>query len=140
MIILDTDCLSLLERGGTPVERLLSRLEESADTEITTTIINFEKQMRGWLSFIAKASTLERQVVAYERLQRFLDNYRSALVLPFEEVAAIQYARLRGQKLKLASMDLKIAAITIANDALLISRNLSDFSLVPDLRVADWTR
>jgi len=140
MIILDTDCLSLLERGGTPAERLLSRLEESADTEITTTIINFEEQMRGWLSFIAKASTLERQVVAYERLQRFLDNYRSALVLPFEEVAAIQYARLRGQKLKLASMDLKIAAITIANDALLISRNLSDFSLVPDLRVADWTR
>jgi tRNA(fMet)-specific endonuclease VapC len=96
--------------------------------------------MRGWLSFIAKARTLERQVVAYERLQRFLDNYRSALVLPFEEVAAIQYARLRGQKLKLASMDLKIAAVTIANDALLISRNLSDFSLVPDLRVADWTR
>lgn len=35
-------------------------------------------------------------------------------------------------------MDLKIAAITLAQDALLVSRNLRDFSRVPDLRVEDW--
>jgi len=36
-------------------------------------------------------------------------------------------------------MDLKIAAIAIANDATLLSRNLRDFGKVPDLRVEDWT-
>jgi tRNA(fMet)-specific endonuclease VapC len=36
-------------------------------------------------------------------------------------------------------MDLKIAAIVLARDAILLSRNLDDFRQIPDLRVEDWT-
>ena len=36
-------------------------------------------------------------------------------------------------------MDLKIAAIVLANGATLLSRNLSDFRKVPGLKVEDWT-
>jgi tRNA(fMet)-specific endonuclease VapC len=36
-------------------------------------------------------------------------------------------------------MDLKIAAIVLAHDATLLSRNLSDFRKVPGLKVEDWT-
>lgn len=35
-------------------------------------------------------------------------------------------------------MDLKIAAICIAHDAMLLSRNLVDFEKVPGLRVENW--
>ena len=35
-------------------------------------------------------------------------------------------------------MDLKIAAIALAHDALLLSANLRDFQAVPDLRVENW--
>jgi tRNA(fMet)-specific endonuclease VapC len=37
-------------------------------------------------------------------------------------------------------MDLKIASIAIADEAILVSRNLKDFEKVPDLTVQDWTR
>ena len=36
-------------------------------------------------------------------------------------------------------MDLKIAAIALAYDAIVLTRNLKDFSRVPGLRVEDWT-
>jgi predicted nucleic acid-binding protein len=35
-------------------------------------------------------------------------------------------------------MDLKIASIALVHGATLISRNVTDFSKVPDLKVADW--
>jgi tRNA(fMet)-specific endonuclease VapC len=35
--------------------------------------------------------------------------------------------------------DLKIAAISLANNATLLSRNMQDFRRVPGLRVEDWT-
>ncbi len=34
--------------------------------------------------------------------------------------------------------DLKIAAITLNHDAILLSRNLKDFEQVPGLKVEDW--
>jgi tRNA(fMet)-specific endonuclease VapC len=37
-------------------------------------------------------------------------------------------------------MDLKIAAIALANDALVLSANLREFGRVPGLRVEDWLR
>jgi tRNA(fMet)-specific endonuclease VapC len=36
-------------------------------------------------------------------------------------------------------MDLKIAAIAIANDAILLTRNLKDFGQIEELRAEDWT-
>lgn len=36
-------------------------------------------------------------------------------------------------------MDLKIAAIAIAKKAILLTRNLSDFQNISNLKVEDWT-
>jgi predicted nucleic acid-binding protein len=35
-------------------------------------------------------------------------------------------------------MDLKIAATVLAHEGTLLSRNLTDFSGIPGLRVEDW--
>ncbi len=139
MIILDTDCVSLLERDNSDAKTLRGRLAFVSPLEVATTIITFEEQMRGWLAYLAKARTIEQQIAAYERLNRFLDNYRVIPVLPFDALAALEFRRLQSLKIRVGTMDLKIASIALANNALLITRNLSDFEQIPNLRVEDWT-
>lgn len=140
MIVLDTDCLSLLERERLlESSKLLKALEEHRSDNIFTTIITFEEQMRGWLSFIARCKNLEEQVAGYERLHRFLESYRNTPVLDFDAKAAAVFRGLKDSKIRIGTMDLKIAAIAMSNDALLITRNLSDFAQIPELRVQDWT-
>jgi len=141
MIILDTDCLSIFERERHFDTSILRANLSHFDTEdIAVTIITYEEQMRGWMSFIAKAKTVEQQIYAYHRLNQFLENFRKINVLPFDENAAEIYKDLKSNKIRIGSMDLKIASIAISRKAILVSRNLKDFEAVPNLVVNDWTR
>ena len=83
---------------------------------------------------------LARQIKAYRRLKRHLQNYLGFEVLNFDEAAAREFNRLQKLKTRIGSSDLKIAAITLVLDGILISRNLQDFNKVPGLRVEDWTK
>ena len=141
MIVLDTDIISILDRqSGQPFESLAARLRESAEDHICVTIISFEEQMRGWLSHIAASRTPSRQVEGYSRLQKMLGWYQRQEVLPFDRRASDIFESLRRARLKVGTMDLKIASVARAHDALLITRNTNDFRLIPALRVEDWTR
>jgi predicted nucleic acid-binding protein len=81
-------------------------------------------------------SLLERrESVESRNLQARLDHLDSS----FDERAATEFQRLRRSRLRIGTMDLKIAAIVLAHDATLLSRNLSDFRKVPGLKVEDWT-
>ena len=141
MIILDTDCLSLLQRESILAgSKLHESLDRFAADDIFTTIISFEEQMRGWLAFVAKSRGAEQDVFAYGRLHAALNDFRNANVLDFDERASMVFRELQSQRIRIGTMDLKIAAIAIANEAILVSRNLQDFDQVPRLTVQDWTR
>lgn len=140
LIILDTDHLSLFQRKDSLESlRLTLKFTQNSQLKIATSIITFEEQTRGWLAILAKARSLEQQIQAYARLSGFVKNFREIAVLPFDEAAANEFARLKTLKLGVASMDLKIASIALANDALLLSRNLRDFEDIANLKVEDWT-
>src|SRR5579862_2281964 len=128
MLVLDTDHLSLLQWNvGVEGRRLEKRLSEVDADEIVTTIVNFEEQMRGWLSYLAKARTVVQQLEAYRRLSRHLEYYRQIPALAFSEPAAVEYQRLRKLQPRVGTLDLKIAAIALSRGDTLLSRNLSDF-------------
>jgi len=70
VIVLDTDVLTLVQRAsGAEFERLTNRLDAAVDDPICVSIVSFEEQMRGWLAWIAKARTLEKQQDGYVRLR-----------------------------------------------------------------------
>jgi tRNA(fMet)-specific endonuclease VapC len=139
MVVLDTDHLSMLERDQPGGGALQARLASLSPTEVVTTIISYEEQMRGWMAYLARTRAVAHQVEAYRRLVQHLDNYRRIPVLAFDEAAAVVFQRLRRTRLRIGTMDLKIAAIVLSRDATLLSRNLADFRQVPGLRVEDWT-
>jgi tRNA(fMet)-specific endonuclease VapC len=139
ILILDSDHLTILQRETEPIySRPIFRLQSFNDENVCTTIVNYEEQARGWLSFIANSKQSHQEIVAYKRLHRLLTFYSDLMVLDYDEAAAEQFTKLRQLKLKVGTMDLKIAAIAISQDALLLSRNLKDFQKVPHLRVEDW--
>ncbi len=140
MVILDTDVLTIVQRGrGPEYARLVQRLDGCGDEAVAVTIVSFEYQMRSWLAYIARARKDQQDIVGYVRLRALLDDFQTRPILDYDAAAAGEYRRLRKAKIRIGAMDLKIAAIILVHDALLISRNLADFAKVPGLRVEDWT-
>jgi tRNA(fMet)-specific endonuclease VapC len=139
MYILDTDHLSVVERKGANAQRILERLSAVEPNQISTTIISYEEQVRGWLSYIARAQTEERQVEAYKQLKNQLNNYCAIPVIEFDLDAIREFTRLKKVYPRLGTMDLKIAAIARVNQAILLTRNISDFGQISGLSIEDWT-
>jgi tRNA(fMet)-specific endonuclease VapC len=141
VLVLDTDHLSLIQRSDRSEGlRLSRRLDAASGDEVRTTIINYEEQTRGWLGYVAKARTLAKQIDAYRRLLSHVEMYTRIPLLPFDDAAAVQFQLLQRQRVRIATMDLKIAAVVVANAGTLLTRNTSDFSRVPGLHVEDWTK
>jgi len=132
--------MSLLERADSreahQIRNRLGHLLPSSG-EVVTTIVTFEEEVRGWMARLARSNSLSWQVENYQRLNRLLDNYRNIIVLEFDEKAALQFQTLFKTRIRVGTMDLKIAAIALAHDATLLSRNIRDFGKVPGLKVED---
>jgi tRNA(fMet)-specific endonuclease VapC len=140
--ILDTDVFTLAELPDSPAYLNLHARVLHLDDEdrIATTIVTYEEQTRGWLAYAAKSREIQHQIKAYSRLRRHLQAYLGFEVLDFDAAAAKTYDYLRTRKLAVGALDLKIAAIAISQNAVLLSRNLRDFKKVPNLHVEDWTK
>jgi tRNA(fMet)-specific endonuclease VapC len=141
MLILDTDHLTIIQRATEPAyTSLRSRLRQTTPGAICTTIVSVEEQMRGWLTVLAQSRDMHQEVAAYRRLHALLAFFGDIAVLDFETAAADLFLRLRRSRVRIGSMDLKIAAITLSHGAVLLSRNLTDFRQVPGFHVEDWTQ
>ncbi len=140
MYILDTDHLSLIQRNGREGKQILTKLLAVEEIEeVAVTVITYEEQVRGRLNVLSRAKTLDEQVLAYQGLHKLAVNYQSIVLLPFSRRAALEHQRLRKVYPRLGNMDLKIAAIVLTNNAILLTRNESDFGQIAELRTEDWT-
>jgi tRNA(fMet)-specific endonuclease VapC len=136
--ILDTDCFSLWQKND---PMMVQRVEINAEN-LAVTIVTVEEAIRGWFNFIRKASTssqADKLVLAYTKLWDTLDDFTNLNILKFDQNASIIYTKFHRQKGGIGTQDLQIAAIVLANNAILLTRNYRDFSQVPDLVQKDWT-
>ncbi|MDZ8263851.1 type II toxin-antitoxin system VapC family toxin [Nostoc sp. ChiQUE01b] len=132
--ILDTDCVSLFQRGNLEIARRLNIVDAS---EIAITIVTVEEQLRGRFQVIRRA-TANDLVSAYEKLQVTFDSLKSFNVLRFTPEVQALYTNLINQKIKVGRQDLRIAAIALSVNGILVTRNNRDFCQVPNLILDNW--
>ena len=137
MVVLDTNHLSALSRDGPSAERLTQHLNAAPD-EVTTTVVNVQERLEGWLKEVHATPDPLRQIDAYREFYGLIEAYAAWTVLPLDEDAATLFLPFRKQGIRIGTMDLKIACIAITHDALLLTQNSVDFAKVPGLRFEDW--
>ena len=137
LYVFDTDVAGFIQEDHPAVLRHIESLTEA--DRLVTTIITFNEDLRGWQSRCNQACDAMGRSLAYNRLQRALDFYCGKRCLPFDEAAVEIFNQLRTRDKRIGTNDLSIAAITLAVNGILVTRNFVDFSRVPNLPIEDWT-
>lgn len=138
--LLDTDHISFLQRrSSSEFIRLTLLMSQYALSDFALSVISFHEQVIGAHSFINRAQTNTDMARGYTLLLETLNSFAKAPVLPFDAKAIAIFDEMRSQKVRVSTMDLRIAAIAISNNLVLLTRNTGDFSKVPSLITEDWT-
>jgi tRNA(fMet)-specific endonuclease VapC len=120
---------------------IVQRVEVNAEN-LAVTIVTVEEVIRGRFKVIKDASQpsqADKLVWAYTKLWDALDDFTNLNILKFDQNAFTIYTEFRRQRIRIGTQDLRIAAIVLANNAILVTGNYRDFSQVPGLVQEDWT-
>src|SRR6218665_121398 len=135
--VLDTNHFTELVRDSALGLRLRARLKERQVSAFTT-VVNAQEITEGWCALINRHPAGERQVKAYTQFKHSLELLMELNLLPFDSASAVRFHNLQSIHRHIGTMDLKIAAICISHEVLLLTRNLADFGKIPALRVENW--
>jgi tRNA(fMet)-specific endonuclease VapC len=95
--------------------------------------------MRGRLAVLGRRLTGPQRVQAYAHLVDTLELLSNLPMVPFDSLSENQFQRLRAQRIRIGSADLKIGAIALAHNLTVLTRNRRDFARIPGLVIDDWS-
>jgi tRNA(fMet)-specific endonuclease VapC len=138
--LFDTDHISFLQRrSGSEYVRIAARIATSTPGDFAFSVVSLHEQVLGANAFINRAQTSADTIRGYNTLLEILQGFSVAPVLPFDTVSAAIFDGLRAQRVRIATMDLRIASIALGRDLIVLTRNTRDFNQVPGLITQDWT-
>ena len=135
LYVLDTDIVSLYWEGVEPVH---SRIDARSPSELAITVMTVEEQLTGWYNLLRQGRQPKDTVRAYDRLAesvRFLARWN---LLPYSEAAIQRVLDWQKLRLNVGKMDLRIAAIALKHNAIVVTRNLRDFGRIPGVTTENW--
>ena len=124
--IIDSDILIYFLKGE---KQIIEKIISLPKDDLYITIINYAELLYG--IYNSNKITQNR-----EKILPFLDNFT---ILQFDIKSSEIFAKLKSKLKKqgniIADMDLMIASITIANQAILFTNNLKHFKRIKDLKL-----
>lgn len=137
LYLLDTDTLQLFLDGH---PKVVARALDVAPGNRAISVVTVEEQLSGWYTQLRQAKQPERLAWAYRRLAATVRFLSQVQIVDFDELAIPRCGQLKKRKLKVNTMDLRIAATVLVGDAILVTRNMHNFQQVPGLRFEDWSK
>jgi tRNA(fMet)-specific endonuclease VapC len=138
--LLDTDHISVpQQQSGPEYAALASNIARHAPADLALSVVSFHEQILGCHTYIIRARTAAEVVRGYGMLNRLLGDYSAVSVLEFDAAAATEFAGLSARRVRVGTMDLRIASIALSRGLILVTRNISDLRRVPGLVVEEWT-
>jgi tRNA(fMet)-specific endonuclease VapC len=137
LYVLDTDTVTFQQAGRTPVVQRLASLSPDI---VFTTVVTVREQLRGRLATVDQATSVQDLILAYARLLATVRYFGRINVLSFTSAAAAIVHDLQRQRIRIGTQDLRIAAIVLAAQGVLVTANTRDFEKVPGLTLEDWSR
>ena len=140
MYLLDTDHISILQRqSGSEYLALSREISRHAVADLAFSVVSFHEQVMGCHAYINRSRQPDEIVRGYAMFDRILRSFSTASVLPFDSAAAASFDGLVARRVRVATMDLRIASIAISRGLVLLTRNVGDFGKIPGLVTDDWT-
>jgi tRNA(fMet)-specific endonuclease VapC len=138
MIAFDTDVLKEILLGNPTFAASAATIPPR---EQAVPVVVIEEILRGRLQVIRQAEAGTARVNmprAYDLFEQTLRDMQQVTVLSYTPHADTLYLQWRHQRIRVGTHDLRIAAICVAHEATLISRNRPDYTRVPGLQVEFW--
>ena len=136
--ILDTDILSLFQHKH---PKVVAAAHAHPPAEIAITVLTVEEQLSGWYKELRRAKKPTILASIYDRMARTVLFYsRLPTIRSFPEPAILRYESLKRLKLNIGKTDLRIAAIALELNAIVVTRNARDFGKIPGLIIEDWSK
>jgi tRNA(fMet)-specific endonuclease VapC len=140
MFVLDTDHVIVIQRRSEPEWSVLrNRMERYDRGDFYLSVVSVHEQMLGANNYISRSKDRAGVIRGYRMIESAMIDYARFPVLPFDEPSAIRFDELRQRRVRIGTMDLRIASIALSHDFTVLTRNTVDFCSVPGLRVVDWT-
>ena len=138
MIIFDTDTVTLFSHGNQKIQSRIASLDEGE--QLAVTLITRMEILRGRFDSILKAADESQLNTALERFEASEEMLRDFVLARADGTAAKHFQRLLKQKKPpiMKRPELLIACIALAQQTLLVTRNVKDYKDVTGLRLENW--
>lgn len=134
--LFDTDHLTLYSYRHT---QLMPRMAVQPPDAVGVSAVTVEETLRGRLAPLSQARNGFQRIVRYGLLLESLDLLSQFLLVPYDQSSENHFHQLRSLRLNVGTQDLKIAAIALANNVVLLTRNRRDFGRISGLQIDDWS-
>src|SRR4051812_16511481 len=122
--VLDTDTLTLYQRGHPAVSR---RVSAKSAAEVSVAVVSVEEQLTGWYTRLRKAKKPSELAAVYDRFTAAIRFLALFDLVSFPESAMDRYQSLRKAHRGVGKNDLRIAAIALEAGMTVVTRNVRDF-------------